>query len=110
MKKIAPCFALVASLLFGTSFAYADTSENSQPEMDHSAGTAHLDQLFYAADVNHDDGLDRREAQHMPMLTQYFTEVDSNKNGKVTRQEYFEAMPLLHGVKHINPANQTDNM
>ncbi len=61
--------------------------------------TSHLDMRFNAADKNHDGGLDREEAANMPMLSMWFDEVDANKNGKVTRQEYFNAMPLLHKAK-----------
>ncbi len=64
-----------------------------------NSATAHLDRRFYAADSNQDGGLDRKEAVAMPMLSTYFDEVDANKDGKVTRQEYFNAMPLLHKVK-----------
>lgn len=64
-----------------------------------NSATSHLDQLFNAADTNHDGGLDRKEAAAMPMLSMYFDEVDANKDGKVTRQEYFNAMPLLHRAK-----------
>ena len=66
------------------------------------SATSHLDRRFNAADANHDGGLDRNEAQYMPMLTKYFDQVDTNKDGKVTRQEYFDAMPLLHGAKNID--------
>lgn len=71
--------------------------QNKAPE--HSNGTTHLDQRFNAADADHDGGLDRTEAKNMPMLLQYYKEVDANKDGKVTRQEYFDAMPLLHSGK-----------
>lgn len=64
-----------------------------------NSATAHLDRRFNAADANHDGGLDRTEAGAMPMLSIYFDEVDANKDGKVTRQEYFDAMPLLHRAK-----------
>lgn len=64
-----------------------------------NSATSHLDKVFNAADTNHDGGLDRKEAEAMPMLSMYFDEVDTNKDGKVTRQEYFEAMPLLHRAK-----------
>lgn len=76
----------------------------------HSDGTTHLDQRFYAADVNHDGGLDREEAVNMPMLSKYFDEVDTNKDGKVTRQEYFDAMPLLHGVKKMDITGRSQSM
>jgi Ca2+-binding EF-hand superfamily protein len=79
-------------------------------EMGHGDGTTHLDQRFYAADINHDGGLDRNEAINMPMLSKYFDDVDTNKDGKVTRQEYFEAMPLLHGVKKIDTSAKPQSM
>jgi Ca2+-binding EF-hand superfamily protein len=68
------------------------------------SGTTHLDERFNTADVNHDGGLDREEAKAMPMLSAYFDEVDANKDGKVTRQEYFDAMPLLHRAKQEKSA------
>lgn len=60
---------------------------------------SHLEQRFKAADANSDDGLSKEEAKKMPMLTDYFDQVDANKDGKVTREEYFDAMPLLHRGK-----------
>lgn len=78
--------------------------------MGHGDGTTHLDQRFNAADANHDGGLDREEAKEMPMLSMYFDEVDANKDGKVTRQEYFDAMPLLHGGKKMEPKGKTESM
>jgi hypothetical protein len=36
--------------------------------------------------------------------------VDTNKDGKVTRQEYFDAMPLLHGVKKIDTSGKSQSM
>ena len=76
----------------------------------HGDGATHLDQRFYAADANHDGGLDRSEAVYMPMLSKYFDEVDTNKDGKVTRQEYFDAMPLLHGVKKMDITRKSQTM
>jgi Ca2+-binding EF-hand superfamily protein len=76
----------------------------------HSDGTTHLDQRFYAADANHDGGLNREEAIYMPMLSKYFDEVDTNKDGKVTRQEYFDAMFLLHGVKKMDITGKAQSM
>lgn len=73
-------------------------------------GTTHLDERFNAADANHDGGLDRSEAQMMPMLTVYFDEVDANKDGKVTRQEYFDAMPLLHRGKMMTPEGKPETL
>ena len=65
--------------------------------------TTHLDSRFNAADVNRDKGLNREEAKAMPMLSMYFDEVDADKDGKVTREEYFKAMPLLHKGKVMDP-------
>ena len=72
------------------------------------SGTTHLDKRFDAADTNHDGGLDRTEAEMMPMLTMYFNEVDSNKDNKVTRQEYFDAMPLLHSGKPMKSSGKSE--
>jgi len=80
------------------------------PQLEHSAGTAHLDKRFYAADANHDGGLDKTEANGMPMLTVYFDQVDSNHDGKVTRQEYFDAMPLLHRGKQIDSSGKVQTL
>jgi Ca2+-binding EF-hand superfamily protein len=78
--------------------------------MGHGDTTSHLDRRFYAADVNRDGGLDRKEAINMPMLSKYFDDVDANKDGKVTRQEYFDAMPLLHGVKKMDITGKSQSM
>ena len=80
------------------------------PEMGHGDGTAHLDQRFNAADANQDGGLDREEAKNMPMLSMYYDEVDTNKDGKVTRQEYLDAMPLLHGAKKMDMSGKPQSM
>lgn len=61
-------------------------------EMGHNDGTTHLDQRFNAADANHDGGLNKEEANAMPMLNAYFDQVDANKDGKVTREEMDAAM------------------
>lgn len=77
---------------------------------EHSDGTTHLDQRFKAADVNHDGGLDKKEANDMPMLNAYFGEVDANHDGKVTRQEYFDAMPLLHKGKQMDSGGKAQTL
>lgn len=72
--------------------------------------TTHLDRRFNKADANHDGGLDRTEAEMMPMLTTHFNEVDANKDGKVTRQEYFDAMPLLHSGKPMKSGGKSESL
>ena len=78
------------------SHAEMDAGHNKQGS---NGTTSHLDKRFMAADADHDGSLSRAEAREMPMLSMYFDEVDSNKDDKVTRQEYFDAMPLLHRAK-----------
>ena len=70
-------------------------------EMRQGDGTTHLDQRFNAADLNHDGGLDRKEAKAMPVVAAYFDKIDTNGDGKVTRQEYLDAMPMLHQAKGL---------
>lgn len=74
------------------------------------SGTTHLDKRFNDADANHDGFLDRTEAHLMPMLSMYFDRIDANKDDKVTRQEYFEAMPLLHRGKKIGPGGKSESL
>ena len=102
MNNAITLIAAVCAIVLGADFARA--------EVGHNDGTTHLDQRFYAADADHDGGLDRDEARNMPMLSKYFDEVDANKDGKVTRQEYFDAMPLLHGVKKIDTHAKPQSM
>jgi len=82
----------------------------SDQQMGNSSATAHLDKRFYTADANHDGGLDKAEANGMPMLTVYFDQVDANHDGKVTRQEYFDAMPLLHRGKQIDSTGKAQTL
>ena len=88
----------------------AELLGSASQEPDSGSATAHLDKRFYAADANHDGGLDKKEASGMPMLTVYFDQVDSNHDGKVTRQEYFEAMPLLHRGKQIDASGKAQTL
>jgi Ca2+-binding EF-hand superfamily protein len=79
-------------------------------EMGHNDGTTHLDQRFKAADANDDGGLNKKEANAMPMLNAYFEQVDANKDGKVTRQEYLDAMPLLHRGKQMDSGGKAQTL
>ena len=84
--------------------------DSSNQHADKGSATAHLDNRFFAADANHDGGLDKTEANGMPMLAVYFDQVDANHDGKVTRQEYFEAMPLLHRGKNIDSSGKAQTL
>ena len=79
-------------------------------EMGNNDGTTHLDQRFNAADANHDGGLNKAEANGMPMLSAYFDQVDANHDGKVTRREYLDAMPLLHSGKQIDASGKAQTL
>lgn len=82
----------------------------SGQQMGSDSATTHLDKRFNTADANHDGGLDKAEANGMPMLAVYFDRVDANHDGKVTRQEYFEAMPLLHRGKQIDSSGKAQTL
>jgi hypothetical protein len=100
MKILTPVFALALALTSSNIFA-ADPPNPGGEKM--SSGLTHMNERFNAADTNHDGGLDREEAKSMPMLSTYFDEVDTNHDGKVTLKEYFDAMPLLHGIHPAQP-------
>ena len=78
--------------------------------MGHGDSKLHLDERFNAADTNRDGGLDREEAKEMPMLLKYFDEMDESKDGKITRQEYLDAMPRLHRGKRMDPGKNMQTM
>lgn len=88
------------------------TREEMEPRVDKvmKNGLKHLDDRFDAADINHDGGLDRKEAQAMPVMLAYFDEIDTDKDGKVTRAEYLAAMPLLHRVKKIGQKGKDQSL
>jgi len=73
----------------------------SKHEMRQGNGATHLDQRFNAADLNHDGGLDREEAKAMQVVAAYFDKIDTDGDGKITRQEYMDAMPMLHQAKGL---------
>ncbi len=50
-------------------------------------GDMYIGNRFEAADTNHDGALTREEAKDMPMLSQYFDQIDANKDGKVSQDE-----------------------
>lgn len=87
-----------------------EMQDGQKQEMGRSDGTTHLDQRFKAADANHDGGLNMEEASAMPMLSAYFGQVDANKDGKVTHQEYFDAMPLLHRGKPMDTSGKSQTL
>jgi Ca2+-binding EF-hand superfamily protein len=62
----------------------------------------HLAKVFDKADANKDNSLDAKEVKDMPMLSKNFKAVDANKDGKVTREEFFDAMPILHRGKGMD--------
>lgn len=81
-----------------------------KPSTARNDGTTHLDKRFNTADANSDGGLNKEEANAMPMLTAYFDQVDANHDGKVTRQEYFDAMPLLHSGKQMDSSGKSQSL
>jgi len=105
MQSISSISSL-ALVLVSTNI-FAAELPNSTGEIKDS-GMIHMVERFKTADANQDGGLDREEAKAMPLLSLYFDEVDANHDGKVTLQEYFDAMPLLHG-KHPVQQEKTES-
>lgn len=62
----------------------------------HRARAEHMAAVFDKADANKDNRLDAKEVKDMPVLSKNFKEIDANKDGKLTREEFFDAMPVLH--------------
>lgn len=70
----------------------------------------HLAMVFDKADANKDNSLDAKEVKDMPMLSRNFKEVDADKDGKVTREEFFDAMPILHRGKGMDGSGKQKPM
>lgn len=73
-------------------------------------GIRSIEEDFTAADGNKDGRLSRDEAQGMPIVSDFFNEIDTSKDGYVTLEE-IHAHAKAHGpvIKHIRyGGRQTD--
>lgn len=83
MKKAADCFVVVSGFILSAALAHAEV------------------ELFH-------------EPMHGPSHGEkgdmMFKNMDANKDGKVTRQEYLDAMPILHRGNKMDSSGNSQTM
>ncbi len=83
----------VAALQLGTVYAQtpapgAKPSAGGAP----SADTARYMEAFERADKNADGKLSKDEADNLPAIAQHFEQIDTDKDGFISKTEYLEAL------------------
>ncbi len=95
---------LVASLFIaGTAFAQTSSSPASVSASapDRAAKMQqHFDQRFTQADKNGDGFIDKTEAAGNKRLAKHFDEIDSNKDGKISKDELKAHFAASHAKAH----------
>src|SRR5882672_11168468 len=100
MKKFVLAGAALA-LAMGTAYAEnvvkksEDKVENKVKQQEQHGGAFNNDTAFRVLDKNHDGYLSKAEAAGNPALAKRWAEADKNKDGKLSRMEYFRIMAKI---------------
>ncbi|SRR5258706_7124583 len=100
MKKLVLAGAALA-LALGTAYAEnavkksEDKVEGKVKQQEQHGGALNNDTSFRVLDKNHDGYLTRSEAAGNPDLVKRWAEADKNKDGKLSRVEYFRIMAKI---------------
>ncbi len=80
---------MVASAIFGSSLAIAQSAMAPDTEKAKPAALATLGERFAAADADGDGALTRDEAERggLSKLLRHFDRIDADADGKITREE-----------------------
>jgi EF hand len=81
----------VAALHIGSVHAQM-TAPSSPPPSSPSADTARYLEAFARADKNADGKLTKEEAENLPAIAQRFEQIDTDKDGAISKAEYLEAL------------------
>lgn len=82
---------------FGASAAFAQTP-TEPPKGNHADRAAKMHERIKAADKDGDGKLSRAEAAALPRLAKHFDEIDTNKDGFITKEE----MKAFHDKRAAN--------
>jgi len=87
-------FSMLIGALFGGSMAIAQSSSEPIPERKPPRYLAKFDEQFKAADTDGDGALTKAEAEraNLGRIVNHFDQIDTNKDGKVTREEIREIL------------------
>ena len=83
--------AIIAVAALHASSVYAQTPAPSQPGAP-SADTARYMEAFARSDKNADGKLSQQEAENLPAIAQRFEQIDTDKDGSISKTEYLEAL------------------
>jgi Ca2+-binding EF-hand superfamily protein len=100
MMKSTLLSTLVAGL-FMTSAAFAQTSPAASATPDRATMMQqHFDQHFAKSDKNGDGFIDHNEAAGNKRLSEHFDEIDTNKDGKLSKDELKAHFAAHHAKSH----------
>ena len=98
MKKVSLKLASVLLIAgFGASAVYAQTPPEP-PKGDRANRAAKMHERIKAADKDGDGKISRAEAVALPRLAKHFDEIDTNKDGFITKDE----MKAFHDKRAAN--------
>jgi EF hand len=85
---------LFGALIFTASMAHAQAQAPAAPAAPSAAGAdnAKMMEAFDRADKNRDGNLTKDEADSLPAVAQRFEQIDSDKNGAISKKEFEEAV------------------
>lgn len=86
--------SVLLSAAFGASAAFAQTP----PEPPRGDRAAKMQERLKAADKDGDGKISRAEAAALPRIAKHFDEIDTNKDGFITREE----MKAFHDKRAAN--------
>lgn len=104
MRRIRKLTPYIAAFLLG---GISVVSSAQQGPM-HASGKAHMLERLKTADTNGDGMISREEANALPKLSKHFDEIDTDKNGLISLQEFETAMKKLHALRHGDLLKQFD--
>jgi EF hand len=87
-KFNAMSMAIIAVAAFQIGPVAAQTPAPAAP----SADTARYMEAFARADKNADGKLSKEEAENLPAIAQRFEQIDTDKDGSISKAEYLEAL------------------
>jgi EF hand len=82
---------LFGALIFAASMAHAQAQAPAAPSAA-GADNAKMTEAFDRADKNRDGSLTKDEADSLPAVAQRFEQIDSDKNGAISKKEFEEAV------------------
>ncbi len=90
-NAISMAIIAVAALHINTAHAQM-TAPSSPAPSGGTADTARYSEAFARADKNADGKLSKEEAENLPAIAQRFDQIDTDKDGSISKAEYMEAL------------------